>query len=54
MNREERKALTASRKLDHLRICLDEDIERGRTGFEDIRLVHDALTECDQAFIETA
>ncbi|MDD1714978.1 MAG: alpha-hydroxy-acid oxidizing protein, partial [Methanoregulaceae archaeon] len=54
MNLEERKALTASRKLDHLRICLDEEIERGRTGFEDIRLVHNALPECDLGFIETA
>jgi len=54
MNLEERKALTASRKLDHLRICLSEDIERGSTGFEDIRLVHNALPECDLGFIETA
>jgi isopentenyl-diphosphate delta-isomerase len=54
MNLEERKALTASRKLDHLRICLSEDIERGSTGFEDIRLVHNALPECDLAFIETS
>lgn len=54
MNPEQKKALTASRKLDHLRICLYEEIERGTTGFEEIRLVHDALPECDLGFIETA
>jgi isopentenyl-diphosphate delta-isomerase len=53
MNLEERKALTASRKIDHLRICLDEQIERGSPGFEYIRLVHNALPECDLGFIDT-
>jgi isopentenyl-diphosphate delta-isomerase len=54
MNLERGKVLTASRKLDHLRICLSEEIERGRTGLEDIRLVHEALPECDLGFIDTA
>lgn len=42
-----RKEFTSSRKLDHLRICLEEEIESGSTGFEDIRLVHEALPGSD-------
>ena len=38
---------TASRKLDHLRICLEKDIERGNAGFDDIRLLHNAVPECN-------
>lgn len=34
---------TASRKMDHLRICLECEIERGNAGFQDIRLIHEAL-----------
>ncbi|MDD1672012.1 MAG: type 2 isopentenyl-diphosphate Delta-isomerase [Methanomicrobiales archaeon] len=37
---------TSSRKLDHLRICATGDVERGRTGFDDVHLVHEALPEC--------
>jgi len=52
MNRRE---FTSSRKLDHLRICLDERIESGSTGFEDIRLVHEALpdTNMDHLSLKT-
>jgi isopentenyl-diphosphate delta-isomerase len=53
MTMESKRNQTASRKLDHLRICLERNIERGRTGFEDIRLVHSALPECDLDFIDT-
>jgi isopentenyl-diphosphate delta-isomerase len=52
MTMENRRSQTASRKLDHIRICLEQNIERGRTGFEDIRLVHSALPECDLEFID--
>lgn len=33
------------RKTDHLRICIEEAIEAGSTGLEDIRLTHEALPE---------
>lgn len=42
-----RRDFTSSRKLEHLRICLDQSIESGSTGFEDIRLVHEALPDTD-------
>ncbi|NYZ77437.1 type 2 isopentenyl-diphosphate Delta-isomerase, partial [Candidatus Micrarchaeota archaeon] len=35
------------RKLDHLRICVEEKVEAGSTGLEDVRLVHKALPEID-------
>ncbi|MDD1708260.1 MAG: alpha-hydroxy-acid oxidizing protein, partial [Methanoregulaceae archaeon] len=49
----EKKMKTSARKLDHLLICLERNIERGDPGFSDIRLVHNALPECDLDFIET-
>ena len=50
---EKKAGLTSSRKLDHLRICLDKPIERGFTGFEDVRLIHNAIPECDLDKIDT-
>jgi isopentenyl-diphosphate delta-isomerase len=44
--------LTSSRKLDHLRICAEEDVECGDAGFNDIRFVHNALPECDMEAID--
>lgn len=44
--------LTSSRKLDHLRICAEEDVVCGDTGFSDIRFVHNALPECDMGRID--
>ena len=44
MNRND---FTSSRKLDHLRICLDKNIESGNSGFDDIRLVHEALPDAN-------
>ncbi len=43
---------TSSRKLDHLRICAEEDVESGDAGFSDIRFVHNALPECDMGAID--
>ncbi len=48
----DQKRFTSSRKLDHLRICAEEDVERGDAGFSDIRFVHNALPECDMAAID--
>src|SRR5512147_2242280 len=44
--------LTSSRKLDHLRICAEENVECGDAGFSDIRFVHNALPECDMGTID--
>lgn len=44
--------VTSSRKLDHLRICNEEDVECGRAGFEDVYLMHNALPECDMDRID--
>jgi isopentenyl-diphosphate delta-isomerase len=49
---KDKKRFTSSRKLDHLRICANEDIERGDAGFSDIRLVHNALPEFDMAAVD--
>lgn len=38
---------TTGRKYDHLRICLDGDAEFGNPGFDDVRLVHNAIPEID-------
>lgn len=49
---KEKVKLTSSRKLDHLRICAEENVECGDAGFGDIRFVHNALPECDMAEID--
>ena len=38
---------TSNRKLEHLRICLKEDVESNYTGFEDVSFIHHALPEVD-------
>jgi len=48
----DKKRFTSSRKLDHLRICAEKDVESGNTGFDDIRFVHNALPECDMGRID--
>lgn len=46
--------MSVARKKDHLRICLEEVVETGSTGFENYRLVYNALPEIDFASIDTA
>jgi isopentenyl-diphosphate delta-isomerase len=48
----DKKRFTSSRKLDHLRICREKPVERGDTGFNEIRFVHNALPECDMGAID--
>lgn len=44
---------TSTRKLDHLRICCEVPVEAGDAGFDDVRLVHNALPECDMDRVST-
>ncbi|HOI12925.1 MAG TPA: type 2 isopentenyl-diphosphate Delta-isomerase [Methanoculleus sp.] len=44
---------TSSRKRDHLVICCEQPVEAGNAGFGDVRLVHNALPECNMDAIET-
>lgn len=48
----DKKRFTSGRKIDHLLICADHDVERGFSGFGDVRLVHSALPECDLSRID--
>lgn len=50
----DKKKLTSSRKRDHLRICNEQAVEYGYSGFEDVRLAHNALPECDMASVDTS
>jgi isopentenyl-diphosphate delta-isomerase len=36
---------TSQRKLDHIRICLEEEVESEYTGLEDVMLIHTAIPE---------
>ena len=43
-----------ARKLDHLRLCLEEDVaSRHRTGFEAYSFLHDALPDLDLEDVDT-
>jgi isopentenyl-diphosphate delta-isomerase len=53
---KEKKKFTESRKLEHIRICLEREIESTvSTGFDDITLVHNAVPEInlDDVNVET-
>ncbi|MBN2735170.1 MAG: type 2 isopentenyl-diphosphate Delta-isomerase [Methanomicrobiaceae archaeon] len=45
---------TSSRKREHLEICCEKNIEAGFSGFDDVKLVHNALPECDMESIDTS
>jgi isopentenyl-diphosphate delta-isomerase len=45
---------TSSRKLDHIRICLEKPIDAQIRPFDDLVLVHKALPEIDEAEIDTS
>ncbi|RLI83502.1 type 2 isopentenyl-diphosphate Delta-isomerase [Archaeoglobales archaeon] len=44
---------TSKRKLDHIKICLEEEVETGYTGLEDVMLIHKALPEVNFDEIDT-
>ena len=45
---------TQQRKKDHLRICLEEDVETKTTSFEDVILIHNSLPDIDFKEIDTS
>jgi isopentenyl-diphosphate delta-isomerase len=45
---------TFSRKLDHIRICLEEKVEGSCRPFDDLSFVHRALPEIDSGSIDTS
>jgi isopentenyl-diphosphate delta-isomerase len=45
---------TSSRKLDHIRICLNQKVDADVRPFEDIVLLHKALPEIDEVDIDTS
>ncbi len=52
--REGEEMSTADRKLDHIKICLEKDVESRYTGLEDVELIHCALPEIDFEKIDTS
>ncbi len=45
---------TSKRKLDHIKICLEEEVESDYTGLEDVMLIHKAIPEIDFNEIDTS
>jgi isopentenyl-diphosphate delta-isomerase len=46
-------SMTRRRKIEHIEICLDEDVQCRRSAmFEDIEFVHNALPEIDKDQID--
>ena len=46
--------VTSNRKAEHIKVCLERDVEFGDAGFSDIRMVHNALPEIDLSEIDTS
>jgi isopentenyl-diphosphate delta-isomerase len=44
---KDKENMTSSRKLDHIKICLEEEVESEYTGLEDILLINNSLPELD-------
>jgi len=44
---------TSNRKLEHIKICLEEKVESEYTGFEDVTLIHNALPEINYHDVNT-
>ncbi|MCX8172930.1 MAG: type 2 isopentenyl-diphosphate Delta-isomerase [Archaeoglobaceae archaeon] len=44
--------ITERRKLDHIKICLTEEVQSGYTGLEDVMLIHHAIPEIDFSEID--
>jgi isopentenyl-diphosphate Delta-isomerase len=44
---------TSSRKMDHIRICLQRSVETGHKPFDDLMLLHSALPQISEKDIDT-
>jgi isopentenyl-diphosphate delta-isomerase len=44
---------TSNRKIEHIEICLKENVESHYTGFEDVMLIHKTIPEIDFEEIDT-
>jgi isopentenyl-diphosphate delta-isomerase len=44
---------TENRKLEHIKICLEEEVESSYTGLEDVMLVHNALPDLNFEDLDT-
>ncbi len=45
---------TSRRKIEHVRVCLEEEVESDYTGLEDVMLIHRALPEIDFEDVDTS
>jgi len=45
---------TSKRKIEHLLLCAEKDVEAKRNYFDDVHLVHVALPEVDKDEIDTS
>jgi isopentenyl-diphosphate Delta-isomerase len=42
------------RKKEHIKICLEEDVETNKAGFEDVTLIHNSLPDMSLSEIDTS